>query len=1610
MSLATPQAPAEATGTDQKPVTLQGMILREEPDPTMRQALEFVGEDQVKLDAKDMASQADIADGLVRPGKDAVDYSDIQLTAEEDKMDVPLVPIQVTAKPADQDEMDFDSPEEAPAVPIEILPQTINALSRVVNGQRQIRHAELFQLAVEHEQDDGGWLPQQPSAPLEPVIQKLVIDMDDLAVFDRIPGRDKVEDTAAKTDARDDLAVSLPSWNIDQYAFPLVATKPQMKTYLDNFEPNVPREARKRTSLAAICFPAFSDSHPTSVRSASSTDFEEMDSVHLALPNGHGSVEDSVPTVQSPDSDVTEDYEIMPDLEALIHPVQNTPWELDIIWDEIEEEVPLPIIALPAASESQDGMNVDENVHGEVSDTESEHSEATRGTSKSGLRTSNLRGEYETPTGLMTVDDTILSESVYASITSLAFETSPLLPLSASEADPPATDFICVGTQISSSQFPVYNRRLDESDWLDRVVWDDTDQSQIRRLAPLHSKVEVDMTDIHILLEDEGTHYEEQTEGGNSTDSNMTGPVKKAIRKRHLQLKTKTTDVHRSKLDVLNQVDKFNLSRDAYYLDGIQARTREKKSIKLIHSPYALRKVLLRKSLSTQQYINFHRPKMHILVGVPHFIVPSSDLSRTRSRGLEVMKHSKDLSARDGRIVLFEFSEEFPPALSDIGMASRIANYTRSQDRSSDEAPVLAFLNSSENKDQSERRNVVSDDALPFEDGEEIVLDQTLDLPFLGDIQVGAKMQALHNNIFRAPIFRHLPEKSDFLMIRVHATGIDSSSLSSRRAISNLTAIQQQRLTTFYVREISALYLVGQQEPEQAIPAPGSRADNEYVKTRLEQYVYHLLALAQEDHGKAEVKLSTVQSYFPRTETATRKVLRKFTTFDRAGDGTWMFDPTEDRPNLPTEAEIEAMTSLDEACLFDCQQAVLIRLRGLGVPIQTDMTNFHRNVKSLYERNDPRFHIARFVAEELELAAWNLTSNFIDSAHFKSILQLTGLGDPSGKGQAYSYLRLPMKIANLKKDKEKEAGVVVTGTESDLRSLTLPQLDALLRQEGVKEEIIAKLKRWPKVHLLRDIANNRKKQEAEDSTDINKFARYSKHSVATHQDQYNDRIQQIFSSQIQALKYNPKADEEEAEETADLSSLLDFGGGSDAPAAGASSSSMDVDGAQSSHSESQEREETEAYLRFVNSLEVSRPGEESESQSTMSTRPGSPSANGNGSGTTVSRLSDDVIEIEPVSGLPKKPGKYAKITSTNSSGVEKVVWSLDPAKVAQAKEASSVAAKAATQAAKRAAKAASRAKKSSNPDAKPIKCGRCGQTGHNRNSSACPMYSESLLDDDEYTKKKKKKTASRGKKTKSDSEEEEEILEDDWIEEEEDDGDETPEEDFLEEEVGIAASRVARNRAPAVVATGTKLTIKGLSSGPPRRRAAAKRKRADFVDFDEDDEDEDFDVFSGFKDASPSPKKKPARQRIKPDSPQGELNTLLRGALDLVFTDPHFGVFKSKVDRVAVPDYYVVIKKPMYMDLISSRLRSFQYTSSQSFLADWDLLRANCRTYNRDSSPELLPVADDLYSRVASHVHSIGTDRLKLLEDAISATPSVPATPSQIQSPSGTDQEFDGLA
>lgn len=102
------------------------------------------------------------------------------------------------------------------------------------------------------------------------------------------------------------------------------------------------------------------------------------------------------------------------------------------------------------------------------------------------------------------------------------------------------------------------------------------------------------------------------------------------------------------------------------------------------------------------------------------------------------MRNPEDLTGKDGEIVLVEFCEEHPPLMNQVGMCSKIKNYYK--------------------------RKAGKDSGPPEFRYGEVAYAHTS--PFLGILAPGKCIQALENNMYRAPIYPHSVHPTDFLLIR----------------------------------------------------------------------------------------------------------------------------------------------------------------------------------------------------------------------------------------------------------------------------------------------------------------------------------------------------------------------------------------------------------------------------------------------------------------------------------------------------------------------------------------------------------------------------------------------------------------------------------------------------------------------------------------------------------------------------------------------------------------------------------------------------------------------------------------------------------------------------
>ena len=131
-------------------------------------------------------------------------------------------------------------------------------------------------------------------------------------------------------------------------------------------------------------------------------------------------------------------------------------------------------------------------------------------------------------------------------------------------------------------------------------------------------------------------------------------------------------------------------------------------------------------------------------------------------------------------------------------------------------------------------------------------------------------------------------------------------------------------------------------------------------------------------------------------------------------------------------------------------------------------------------------------------------------------MKLTGLGDPSGLGEGFSFLREAEKQSKSAGTAALNAQVKkITGTEDDLRKLTMKQMAALLRSFGMAQKQIDTLKRWDRVHVIRDLSTRNASDGMGDG--LERFARGEKMKLSEQKAVYRKRIQVIWKRQIAAL-------------------------------------------------------------------------------------------------------------------------------------------------------------------------------------------------------------------------------------------------------------------------------------------------------------------------------------------------------------------------------------------------------------------------------------------------------------------------------------------------------------
>ena len=156
------------------------------------------------------------------------------------------------------------------------------------------------------------------------------------------------------------------------------------------------------------------------------------------------------------------------------------------------------------------------------------------------------------------------------------------------------------------------------------------------------------------------------------------------------------------------------------------------------------------------------------------------------------------------------------------------------------------------------------------------------------------------------------------------------------------------------------------------------------------------------------------------------------------------------------------------------------------------------------------------VEDELNLTPWNLTHNFIRAMQGRSMLQLTGFGAPLKGNHSLSFINLPLKVQQ-SKQKQKQANIpksAVTGTDADLRKLSLEDSRKTLLKFGVSEDEIARMKRWKRIDKVRELSSAAANAQGDGGPITTKFARGTRHSTEQQKQEYKAKAQKIFEAQL----------------------------------------------------------------------------------------------------------------------------------------------------------------------------------------------------------------------------------------------------------------------------------------------------------------------------------------------------------------------------------------------------------------------------------------------------------------------------------------------------------------
>ncbi|KRX08876.1 hypothetical protein PPERSA_08980 [Pseudocohnilembus persalinus] len=370
----------------------------------------------------------------------------------------------------------------------------------------------------------------------------------------------------------------------------------------------------------------------------------------------------------------------------------------------------------------------------------------------------------------------------------------------------------------------------------------------------------------------------------------------------------------------------------------------EPKSYKKYHRFCIIQHLL---SKSNERFLGITRP---VFMKLEHQSkVKNQDLSF--DQGVENMESfqkfdtSQKLSCMGGQFALFEYAEQNPLIMQNIGMGSKIYKYVYDQ-RLKEQVRLNENMNQLNQFRDYINKKLGSLGSVKFlNNGEKCgdLIGNLLDRDIIG-------LTVLKNNLFQAPIFIKKAPVTDFLLVK-------------RKEKDPVT---QQEIEKYYLRKINHIYIVGQIEPMTEVFNPSQRLYTQFNKKLLNTVVQ--VQIAQ----NGSVTLQDLQNIFIKEDEGPLKKALQDNAQPAYVDNSYIIEDPAKRKD-PKQYEVKP----EQACSYEKMLNSKFLLENFGIKKMVKCEKIKIAINQ-YIENRPEdlegYVIAKLIWDQLNLAGWNLTS------------------------------------------------------------------------------------------------------------------------------------------------------------------------------------------------------------------------------------------------------------------------------------------------------------------------------------------------------------------------------------------------------------------------------------------------------------------------------------------------------------------------------------------------------------------------------------------------------------------------------------------------------------